>query len=125
MQKEKTINEVKNEGVYSITKINEKLIAVGGKEVVYLIDTEKLNILKRIAINESAGVISLCYTINDTLLLGFTNFIKEYNVDTCVELATVENAHQGIIFIITQIGEDLFATCGIDDKKCYFWKKIK
>ena len=125
LKKEKTINEVKNEGVYSITKINEKLIAVGGKEVVYLIDTEKLNIKKRIAINESAGVISLCYTSNKTLLLGFTNFIKEYNVDTCVELATVENAHQGIIFIITQIGEDLFATCGLEDKKCYFWKKIK
>jgi hypothetical protein len=57
--------------------------------------------------------------------LGFTNFIKEYNINNCVELATVENAHQGIIFIITQIGEDLFATCGLEDKKCYFWKKIK
>ena len=125
LKKEKTINEVKNEGVYSITKINEKLIAVGGKEVVYLIDTENLNIKKRIAINESAGVISLCYTSNNTLLLGFTNFIKEYNINNCVELATVENAHQGIIIIITQIGEDLFATCGLEDKKCYFWKKIK
>ncbi len=125
LKKEKTINEIKSIGVYSITKIDEKLIAVGGKEVVYLIDTEKLNIKKRIGINESEGVISLCYTSNKTLLLGFTNFIKEYNINNCIELATVENAHQGTIIIITQIGEDLFATCGLEDRKCYFWKKIK
>jgi hypothetical protein len=125
LKKEKTINEVECIGNNSITKINEKLIAVGGKEVVYLIDSERLNIKKRIAINETTGVFSLCYTSNNTLLLGNINFIKEYDIDNCVELATVENAHQGVIIVITQIGEDLFATCGFQDKKCYFWKKIK
>ena len=125
LKKEKTLNNVKNTGVYSITKIDEKLIAVGGKEVVYLIDTEKLIIKKRIGIIEPEGIISLCYTSNKTLLLGFTNFIKEYDIKSCIELASVENAHQGVIMIITEIGKDLYATCGLEDKKCYFWKKIK
>ena len=119
-----SFKNIKAKSNNDIININENLIAIGESEKVTLIDTKLLKIYKIISVSSTKStVFSLCYFKENRLLVGMSNCIKEFNIETCEELGSIEMNENNEIISINKLNNDRFSSCGIKNSFGCIWGK--
>ena len=107
-----SFNNIKICAHNGIININENLIAVGYKDKITLFNTKSLKIYKIISVSsEKLEIFSLCYLKDNRILVGMKNCIKEFNMDNCEELGSIEFEGSENIISISKLNDDKFSTC--------------
>jgi WD40 repeat protein len=119
-----SFKNIKVKSSNDIININENLIAIGELEKVTLMDTKLLKIYKIISVSSTASVVlSLCYFKENRLLIGMSNCIKEFNIETCEELGSIEMNEDNKIMSINKLNNDRFSSCCLINSFGCIWGK--
>lgn len=107
-----------------IITINENLIAVGYKDKITLFNTKSLKIYKIISVSsEKLEVFSLCYMKDNRILVGMKKCIKEFNMDNCEELGSIEFEGGEDVISFNKLDDDKFSTCTLKQSIGCIWER--
>ena len=107
-----SFNNIKVCAQNDIININENLIAIGFKDKITLFNTNSLKIYKIISVSsEKLQIFSLCYLKDNRILVGMKKCIKEFNMDNCEELGSIEFEGGEDVISFNKLDDDKFSTC--------------
>ena len=107
-----------------IININENLIACGFKDKITLFNTKLLKIYKIISISsQKLEIYSLCLFKENTILVGMKKCIKEFNIDNCEELGSIEFEGNEDVMSINKLNDGKFSTCTLKQSIGCIWGK--
>ena len=118
----KHINNIRCSSMNSLIEIPNNRIAIGTNRIIFIVKTEKMIIEKRIGIERS--VISMNLLFDNTLIISDDEYsIHQYNIDNCVNLASIIHAHDSYILCMTQINIKTLITGSLNTAN--FWEFTK
>ena len=107
-----------------IININENLIACGFKDKITLFNTKLLKIYKIISVSsQKLEIYSLCLFKENTILVGMKKCIKEFNIDNCEELGSIEFEGNEDVMSINKLNDGKFSTCTLKQSIGCIWGK--
>ena len=118
----KHINNIRCSSMNSLIEIPNNRIAIGTNRIIFIVKTEKMIIEKRIGIERS--VISMNLLFDNTLIISDDEYsIHQYNIDNCVNLASIIHAHDSYILCMRQINSKTLITGSLNTAN--FWEFTK
>ena len=122
LAKIKHINNIKCSSMNSLIEITGNRIAIGTNRIIFIVKTEKMIIEKRIGIERS--VVSMNLLFDNTLIISDDDYsIHQYNIDNCVNLASIIHAHDSYIICMSQINNKTLITGSLNTAN--FWEFSK
>jgi WD40 repeat protein len=117
-----SFNNIKVCAQNDIININENLIAIGFKDKITLFNTNSLKIYKIISVSsEKLQIFSLCYLKDNRILVGMKKCIKEFNMDNCEELGSIEFEGGEDVISFNKLDDDKFSTCMLKQSIGCIW----
>ena len=119
-----SFDKIKSLSQNDIININENLIAIGFKDKITLFNTKLLKVYKIISVSsQNLSIFSLCLFKENTILVGMKNCVKEFNIDNCEELGSIEFEGNEEVISINKLNDDKFSTCTLKKSIGCIWGK--
>ena len=119
-----SFHKIKSYSQNDIININENLIAIGFKDKITLFNTKLLKVYKIISVSsQNLSIFSLCLFKENTILVGMKNCVKEFNIDNCEELGSIEFEGNEEVISINKLNDDKFSTCTLKKSIGCIWGK--
>ena len=119
-----SFDKIKSLSQNDIININENLIAIGFKDKITLFNTKLLKVYKIISVSsQKLSIYSLCYLKENRILVGMKNCVKEFNIDNCEELGSIEFEGNEEVISINKLNDDKFSTCTLKKSIGCIWGK--
>lgn len=119
-----SFHKIKSFSQNGIININENLIAIGYRDKITLFNTKFLKVYKIISVSsQNLSIFSLCYFKENRILVGMKNSVKEFNIDNCEELGSIEFEGNEEVISINKLNDDKFSTCTLKESIGCIWGK--
>ena len=119
-----SFHKIKSFSQNDIININENLIAIGFKDKITLFNTNLLKVYKIISVSsQKLSIFSLCLFKENRILVGMKNCVKEFNIDNCEELGSIEFEGNEEVISINKLNDDKFSTCTLKKSIGCIWGK--
>ena len=119
-----SFHKIKSLSQNDIININENLIAIGFRDKITLFNTKFLKVYKIISVSsQNLSIFSLCYFKENRILVGMKNSVKEFNIDNCEELGSIEFEGNEEVISINKLNDDKFSTCTLKQSIGCIWGK--
>ena len=119
-----SFHKIKSLSQNDIININENLIAIGFRDKITLFNTKFLKVYKIISVSsQRLEIFSLCLFKPNTILVGMKHCIKEFNIDNCEELGSIEFEGNENVLSINKLNDDKFSSCTLQRSIGCIWGK--
>ena len=97
--------------------VTKNLLIIGGKNILFMIDTNLYQLIRSINIINSGCIYGFCLLNENEFLTGDSKgIIRQWKIegDNIKEVCKKDKCHKGPIFAIVNIGNGLIASCSYD-----------
>ena len=116
MNDTETISEVECLGNNSLTKLNSKIILVGGKNGLTLVDSYRNIVMMRVSETNLQDVTAFLTLSNSSFICVSKRFFYEYDIKTSEIKMIIKspNSHSDIVTSLVRLGDNAFFSGGFD-----------
>ena len=116
MNETETISEVECLGNNSLAKLNSKIILVGGKNGLTLVDSYRNIVMMRVSETNLQDVTAFLTLSNSSFICVSKRFFYEYDIKTSEIKMIIKspNSHSDIVTSLVRLGDNAFFSGGFD-----------